>query len=82
MFDSVRIKAGVQQSALELAEQVPAYLRPTVAEEDGGWEVRVETESEDDLPDLLAVLRARLPGADPAVEVIVNGETYPLRPSY
>ena len=60
MLDSIRITTADEQTALALAYYFLARFHPELVEEQGGWEVRLETESEDDLPDLLSILYDRL----------------------
>jgi len=78
MFDSIRIIARDEQTAVSLAGDISARFRSELIHERDEWEVRVEGESEDDLPDLLGILHERLHGSDSSIAVIVNGERYPL----
>jgi hypothetical protein len=78
MLDSIRIKTRDEQTAVALAEDILARYRPRLVQEHDEWEVRVESESEDDLPDLLGILRERLHGSESSFDVVVNGETLPL----
>jgi hypothetical protein len=77
MFDSIRIRTSDEQTALTLTEDVLARFRPhLVHESEGEWEVRVESESEDDLPDLLGILYDRLRAPEPSLDLLINGELY------
>jgi hypothetical protein len=77
MFDSVRIKTKDKQTAVTLAHDLPARFQPQLVHEGKKkWEVRVESESEDDLPDLLSILYDQLHAPDRSVDVLINGEPY------
>ena len=76
MFDSIRIKARDEQTAVTVARDLPAQLRPRLVHEGEEWEVQVESESDDDLSDLLSILYDRLHSPDRSVNVLVNGEPY------
>lgn len=77
MLDSVRIKAADEQTAVTLVHDLEFRFRAKLVHEpELGWEVRVESESEDDLPDLLEVLNERLRTEHPSIEVLIDGEAY------
>ena len=76
MLDSIRIKAKDEQTAVSLAHDLLARFHPTLIHEREEWEVRVESESEDDLPDLLSILYDQLHAPDRSVDVLINGEPY------
>lgn len=79
MFDSIRIKVQDEETAVMLVDGISTRFRSNLVHGSDAWEVQVDGESEDDLPDLLGILRQRLTGAE-SVNVLVNGENYPLRP--
>jgi hypothetical protein len=77
VFDSVRIKARDEETALRLAHDLgsrfsTALVHPSESE----WELRLESESDDDLPDLLGILYERLRAPEPTIDVLINGERY------
>jgi hypothetical protein len=77
VFDTVRIKTKDEQTALTLAREELARFRPElVRESETEWELRLESESDDDLPDLLGILYARLNDPAPSIELLINGEHY------
>jgi hypothetical protein len=82
MLDSIRIKTHDEETAVSLVDDVLARFRPRLVHEQDEWQVVVDGETEDDLPDLISILRSRLRGTDPAIDILVNGESYPLDRSY
>ena len=83
MHDSIRIRNLDEQTAAALADDALARFRPRVVQEQDDWEVQVDGETEDDLPDLISILRSRLQEVSSTVDILVNGETYNLnRPTY
>ena len=79
MQDSIRIKNLDEQTASTLVDDVLARFRPRLVQEQDEWEVQVDGETEDDLPDLISILRSRLPGSDSELDITVNGEAYRLQ---
>ena len=79
MLDTIRIKTNDEQTAATLAHDVLARFHPQLIHEREEWQVLVETESEDDLPDLLSVLYDQLHVPDRSLEVLFNGEPYSPR---
>jgi len=79
MHDSIRIKNLDEQTAATLVDDVLARFRPRLVQELDDWEVQVDGETEDDLPDLISILRSRLPVSDSELDITVNGEAYRLR---
>ncbi len=83
MHDSIRIRNLDEQTAAALADDALARFRPRVIQEQNEWEVQVDGETEDDLPDLISILRSRLQETVANLDILVNGEAYNLnRPSY
>jgi hypothetical protein len=76
MRDSIRIKTRDEQTALALAYYFLARFDPALIEEPDAWEVRVETESEDDLPHVLGILDDQLHDPGRSIAVLFNGEPY------
>lgn len=77
MLDSVRIKARDEETALGLAHDLGGRFRPELVHpSESEWEVRLESESDDDLPDLLGILYERLRAPEPTIDVLINGERY------
>ncbi len=76
MLDSVRILTRDEQTAVTLAHEVLARFQPELVREREEWEVRIESTSEDDLPDLLTILYDQLHAPDPSIDVLINGELY------
>ncbi len=66
---------GDEQTAVSLAHDLLVF-HPSLIHEREEWEVRVESESEDDLPDLLNILYDQLHAPDRSVDVLINGEPY------
>ena len=60
--------------------QALARFRPTLSHDDDEWELVVEGETEDDVPDLVSILRQRLADPDSSVSLLVNGEPRPVAP--
>ena len=60
MLDTIRIKTKDEQTAATLAHDLLARYHPELIHEREEWQVLVETESEDDLPDLLGILYDQL----------------------
>jgi len=78
MQDSIRIRNLDEQTASTLVDDVLARFRPRLVQEQDEWEVQVDGETEDDLPDLISILRSRLPVTDSELAITVNGEAYRL----
>ena len=78
MQDSIRIRNLDEQTASALVDDVLARFRPRLVQEQDEWEVQVDGETEDDLPDLISILRSRLPVTDSELAITVNGEAYRL----
>ena len=76
MRDLTRIKTKDEQTALALAYYFLARFGPALIEEPDAWEVRVETESEDDLPHVLGILNDQLGDPGRSIAVLFNGEPY------
>lgn len=77
LFDSVRIKTRDKKTAVTLANDLLGRFQPELVHEGKKrWEVRVESASDDDLPDLLSILHDRLHAPDPLIDVLINGEPY------
>ena len=76
MLDTIRIKTKDEQTALSLAHYHLARFHPELTHEHEEWNVVVETESEDELPDLLGILYDQLHAPDRSIDVLFNGEPY------
>ena len=76
MLDTIRIKTKDEETALSLAHYHLARFHPELIHERDEWEVVVETESEDDLPDLLSILYDQLHAPHRSLDVLFNGEPY------
>ncbi len=76
MRDLIRIKTKDEQTALALTFYFLARFYPSLIEEPEEWEVRVETESEDDLPHVLGILDDQLDDPRRSIAVLFNGEPY------
>lgn len=76
MLDTIRIKTKDEQTAATLAHDLLARYHPELIHEREEWQVLLETESEDDLPDLLGILYDQLHAPDRSLEVLFNGEPY------
>ena len=76
MIDTIRIRTKDEQTALALAHFHLARFHPELIQEREAWDVVVETDSEDDLPDLLSILREQLRAPDRSIDVLFNGEPY------
>ena len=59
-----------------LTHNLLARFHPELIHEHEEWEVLVETESEDDLPDLLSILYEQLHAPNRSLDVFFNGEPY------
>jgi hypothetical protein len=81
VFDSIRIKTRDKKTAVELTDDVLARYRPKLVHESDEWEIQLESETDDDLPDMIALLRARIREAG-SLDILVNGESYRLDRSY
>jgi len=79
MQDTIRIKTTDEQTALSLAHYDLARFHPQLSREHDEWNVVVETESEDDLPDLLGILYEQLHAQGRSIDVLFNGEPYTPR---
>jgi hypothetical protein len=80
MFESVRIRTRDEATAVTLANDLLARFHPRlVHEDDAEWEVQVDSEADDDLPDILGILHDRLHSADPTIDVLIDGEPYTPR---
>ena len=77
MRDSIRIRTDDEQTAVALAYYYLARFYPDLVRERDGFEVRIESESEDDLPHIFAILDGGLDGASAALSVLFNGEPRP-----
>jgi hypothetical protein len=80
MLDTIRIRTHDEQTAVTLANDALARFRPTLSHDDDEWELVVEGETEDDVPDLVSILRQRLADPDSSVSLLVNGEPRPVAP--
>jgi hypothetical protein len=76
VLDTIRVKTNDEQTALSLAHYHLARFHPELTHEHEEWNVVVETESEDDLPDLLGILYDQLHAPDSSIDVLFNGEPY------
>ena len=77
MLDTIRIRTTDEETALALAHFHLARFHPELIRGSEEWDVVVETESEDDLPDLLSILREQLQAASGrSIDVLFNGEPY------
>ena len=76
MLDTIRFKTKDEQTAVSVAHDIPARFHPALIQEREEWHVVVETESEDDLPDLLSILYDQLQVPDRPIDVLLNGEPY------
>ena len=76
MRDTIRVKTNDEQTAVSVAHDLPARFHPELIHERDEWHVVVETESEDDLPDLLSILYDQLQVPDRSIDVLFNGEPY------
>ena len=76
MLDTIRVRTKDEQTALSLAHDQLARFHPELIHISEEWDVVVETESEDDLPDLLSILYDQLHAPDRSIEVLFNGEPY------
>ena len=76
MMDTIRIRTKDEQTALALANFYLARFHPALSHESDQWDVVVETDSEDDLPDLLGILKEQLRAPDHSIDVLFNGEPY------
>lgn len=77
MLDSFRIRTSNQEAAVAVAHDLESRFRLALHQEgDAAWEVTVESESDDDLPDLIAILRERLRQQTPPIEVLIDGVPY------
>jgi hypothetical protein len=76
MIDTIRIKTKDEQTALALTHFHLARFHPELIEGSDEWNVVVETDSEDDLPDLLSILYDQLHAPDRSIDVLFNGEPY------
>jgi hypothetical protein len=79
MIDTIRIRTKDEQTALSLAHYDLARFHPVLSQENEEWNVVVETESEEDLPDLLSILYDQLHAPDRSIDVLFNGEPYSPR---
>jgi hypothetical protein len=79
MQDTIRIRTKDEQTAISLAHYHLARFHPELSLEHEEWNVVVETESEDDLPDLLGILYEQLHAPDRSIDVLFNGEPYSPR---
>ncbi len=79
MHDSIRIRNLDEQTAATLVDDVLARFRPRLVQEQDDWEVQVDGETEDDLPDLISILRSRVQEASSSFAILVNGEAYNLQ---
>lgn len=76
MLDSLRIRTETEEAAVGVAHDLESRFRLALHQEgDAAWEVTVESESDDDLPDLIAILRERLQQTPP-IEVLIDGVPY------
>jgi hypothetical protein len=80
MIDTIRIKTKDEQTALALAHFHLARFHPELIHGPEEWDVIVETDSEDDLPDLFSILKDQLHAPGRSIEVLFNGEPYSPRP--
>jgi hypothetical protein len=80
MLDTIRIRTHDEETAVTLANEALARFRPTLSHDDDEWELVVEGETEDDVPDLVSILRQRLSDPDSSVSLLVNGEPRPVAP--
>ena len=78
MLDTIRVLTPDEETAVLLANDLLARFRPTLTHDQEQWQLLVESETDDDLPDLVTILRQRLPDPDSSLSVLVNGERYPL----
>jgi hypothetical protein len=76
MQDTIRVRTRDEQTALSLAHFHLARFHPALTLEHEEWNVVVETESEDDLPDLLGILYDQLHAPDRSINILFNGEPY------
>ena len=76
MLDTIRVKTKDEQTAISLVHYHFARLHPALVHEHEEWNVVVETESEDDLPDLLGILYDQLQAQERSIDVLFNGEPY------
>jgi hypothetical protein len=76
VLDTIRIRTKDQQTALSLARYHLVRFHPELIHGRDEWEVVVETESDDDLPDLLSILYDQLHAPDRSIDVLFNGEPY------
>ncbi len=77
--DTIRIRTRDERTALELALDRLARFNPALSHDQEQWEVVVETETDDDLPDLLGLLYEQLHSPERTIDLFYNGEPY--RPS-
>ena len=80
MLDTIRIRTRDEQTAVTLANDLLARFRPTLSHEQDEWELVVEGETEDDVPDLVSILRQRVSDPDSSVSLLVNGEPRRVAP--
>ena len=78
MIDTIRIRTQDEQTALSLAQVHLARFHPELIQKQDLWDVVVETDSEDELPDLLSVLHEQLRAPNRSIDVLFNGEPYSL----
>ena len=76
MLDTIRIRTKDEQTALSLAHDDLARFHPQLITGPEQWDLVLETESEDDLPDILGILYDQLHAPDRSIEVLFNGEPY------
>jgi hypothetical protein len=76
MLDTIRIRTKDELAARALAYDDLARFHPALTREHEEWNVVVETESEDDLPELLRSLYDQIHAPDRSIDVLFNGEPY------
>jgi hypothetical protein len=76
MIDTIRIRTKDEGTALSLARVHLARFHPELIQGSEDWNVVVETDSEEDLPDLLGILHDQLHAPDRSIDVLFNGEPY------
>ena len=80
MFDTIRVLTRDEETAVLLANDLLARFSPTLTHEQEEWQLVMESETDDDLPDLVTILRQRLPDADSSLSLLVNGERFQVAP--
>lgn len=81
MLDTIRILTQDEETAVSLANDLLARFRPTLTHDQDEWQLLVESESDDDLPDLVSILRQRVRDPDSSLSLLVNGERCRVAPS-